>query len=158
MSLRLELVEKEVEEEIKEVERAIKTVRDVSSLVDKIARKIVRKFLPRLFITTDLEYLQWAIENNFTFYDKLAQYKKWEQEGKLTGKKKKVWKTIKTMLRLFRKFKRVIEPFIADYLNTEFILESIKETRPDLAEVLETEKGKKWLEENIREMKELIGW
>jgi len=154
MSLRLEMIEQEIEEE----ERLVEAVKETPEKIHKLAKKFARKYLPKLLVTTDPEYLKWAIENDYTVLKKLAEYKRKAERGELTTRQKGVYKLTKRVLKLLRKFSSFIKPFAEDFLTPEFITESIEETKPELAPILKTPEGRKWLESNIRDIRALLGW
>jgi len=157
-SLRLLRLEKEVEEELKEIAKLKRTATEVAGLADRIAKRVAKKFLPKLLLTTTKEALIEAIENNVTVADKLYEYARLAKEKKLSRKQEKVWNTFKRIIKLLRKFSNYVKPFVNEYFTADFVIEAVRETRPELAEILETEKGKKWLEESIYELRDILGW
>ena len=155
--LRLEAIVSEVEKELKESEKAIRTAKNISGLAYKVAKRTAKKFLPKMLITTDREYLEYCIETNYTLYDKIIEYHEKERKGELTKKQRVAWGTFKKAMSLFKRFSRVIQPFIDEFLTVDFILEAIQESKPELVEVLRTEKGLKWLKTNIEELRSILG-
>ena len=157
MGIRAKILEHIVRKEIEKKEKAIKTVEDTANIAYDVARKVAKKFLPSLLVATDPNYLEKVIEENYTIADKIIEYHRKEAAKELTKKQLKAWKTFKTALSLFKKFSKLIRPFIDDFLTTKFIIEAIEDSRPDIAKLLKTEKGLKWLEKNIYELRNILG-
>ena len=130
----------------------------LDKLVDKTLEAVVNAVLKKVFEDYDADDVIFAVEKNLSLLKiiemGILDYK--ERGDKWRPENRRRYKHFLQALKVATKLTTKMPTIVDDFVTTENTLAWLKENRPDLYEVLSTERGREWLEISIAQIRLLL--
>ncbi|RLI78618.1 hypothetical protein DRP04_09930 [Archaeoglobales archaeon] len=123
----------------------------------KLARSLARRYLPQLLVFTTPESLVSAIKNNITLLDKIYEWARRAQRGQLDKERQKILYFTLQAISAVRTIAQANPLLICEFLRPSFVISSLSDTKPLLARILNTKRGRQWLNRSLLQLQQLLG-